>query len=416
MKILFLVKFYPPFDRGGSEWSTHDLAYLLSMKNHQVSILTPNYGAKNHQLSKEGKIFRFPFPLKLKKSDQQPAPWWTNNIFWILLSTYYCFKHVIHNKVDIIHVHSNEFIPAAVIVGLITRKPTIATFRDYQVICNLGFCLWHKNKSCSISEYIRSDIRFFLKNYSQSSTGLLKVLIFATLLRAKFYQQILKFFAAKISFKIAVSRKVKEIFTKNGFKNIQVINNPIIISPPVKVTKENTIIYTGKLSKGKGVDLLFRSLPQVFKQTSASNIEIVGSGHLFDKLKKMTQNSKLSSKIKFTGHITHDEVIKKVSRASITIVPSVWPEPLPRSIIESILCHTPVVATNVGGNAEIFKDGTYGKLCPPDQKNLTKTIIIAWENRKKFHKNLSFDIKRIRKKYSEDVSDSYEKIYKLSLK
>lgn len=416
MKILFLVKFYPPFDRGGSEWSTHDLAYLLSKKGHKVSILTPNYGAKQYEKLLNTEIFRFPFPLKLKKKYHQPAPWWTNNIFWILFSTYFCFKHVIHDKVDIIHVHSNEFIPAAVIVGLITRKPTVATFRDYQVICNLGFCLWHKNKSCSISEYIRSDIRFFLKNYSQSSNGLLKVLIFAALLRAKFYQQILKFFAAKINFKIAVSQKVKEIFTKNGFKNIQVINNPIIISPPVKVTKENTIICTGKLSKGKGVDLLFRSLPQVFKQTSASNIEIVGSGHLFDKLKKMTQNSKLSSKIKFTGHIAHDEVLKKVSRASITVVPSVWPEPLPRTIIESILCQTPVVATDVGGNREIIKDNVYGKICKPDTRSLTKAIILTWGKRKAFMKNLYSDIQIIQKKYSSDVLVAYEKIYKLSLK
>lgn len=416
MKILFLVKFYPPFDRGGSEWSTHDLAYLLSMKNHQVSILTPNYGAKNHQLSKEGKIFRFPFPLKLKKSDQQPAPWWTNNIFWILLSTYYCFKHVIHSKVDIIHVHSNEFIPAAVIVGLITRKPTVATFRDYQVICNLGFCLWHKNKSCNIFQYFKKDTKFFLENYSQPRNLLMRVLILLALIRARSYQKILKFFATKVNFKIAVSQKVKEIFTKNGFKNIQVINNPIIISPPVKVTKENTIIYTGKLSKGKGVDLLFRSLPQVFKQTSASNIEIVGSGHLFDKLKKMTQNSKLSSKIKFTGHITHDEVIKKVSRASITVVPSVWPEPLPRTVIESILCQTPVVATDVGGNREIIKDNVYGKICKPDTRSLTKAIILTWGKRKAFMKNLYSDIQIIQKKYSSDVLVAYEKIYKLSLK
>lgn len=415
MKILFLVKFYPPFDRGGSEWSTHDLAYLLSKKEHKVSILTPNYGAKKYEKFLNSKIFRFPFPLKLKEKYHQPSPWWTNNIIWILISAYYCYKFVINNEVDIIHAHSNEFIPAAVIVGFITRKPTIATFRDYQVICNLGFCLWHKNESCNISQYLKNDIKFFLENYSPSRRLPFKALILVALIRARFYQKILKFFAKKVNFKIAVSQKVKEIFTKNGFKNIQVINNPIIISPPVKVTKENTIIYAGKLSKGKGVDILFRSLPRVFKETSVSGVEIIGSGHLYEKLENMARTYNLSAKIKFSGHIAHDRVIRKISQSSLSVVPSIWPEPLPRAIIESFLCQTPVVATNVGGNGEIFKDGTYGKICLPNEKNLTNAILIAWKSRKKLQKNLSADIQKIRKKYSDNVTDSYERIYNFAI-
>ncbi len=47
MKILFLAKFYQPFDRGGSEWSTRDLAYLLTGNGHSVTVVTPNFGAKS---------------------------------------------------------------------------------------------------------------------------------------------------------------------------------------------------------------------------------------------------------------------------------------------------------------------------------------------------------------------------------
>lgn len=415
MKILFLVKFYPPFDRGGSEWSTHDLAYLLSQKNHEVSILTPNYGTKKFQKTKEARIFRFPFLIKLKQNYHQPAPWWTNNLIWILLSTYYCFKYIVQNNIDIIHVHSNEFIPAAVIVGKLTHKPVIATLRDYQVICNLGFCLWHKNKGCSISQYFKDDVGFFFKNYSQSSNSLSKALIFLALLRAKIYQKILKYFAQKVDYKIAVSQKVREIFTANGFKNVHVINNPIITPKFVKVKRKNTIIYVGKLSKGKGVDLLFKSLPQVFPNITASQIEIVGSGHLLQILKAMAKTAGLTGKIKFVGQVNHEEVIKKISSSSLTVVPSVWPEPLPRAIIESILCQTPVVATNVGGNSEIIKNNFYGKICEPEKTRLARAIITAWEKRGKFKQNIIDDTKLLKDRYSKDVYESYRQIYNLSL-
>ena len=61
MKILFLVKFYMPFDRGGSEWSTHDLAKLLTARGHKVTILTPNYGAKKEERLDGIAVKRFPF-------------------------------------------------------------------------------------------------------------------------------------------------------------------------------------------------------------------------------------------------------------------------------------------------------------------------------------------------------------------
>jgi len=43
----------------------------------------------------------------------------------------------------------------------------------------------------------------------------------------------------------------------------------------------------------------------------------------------------------------------------------VWPEPLSRSIMESLACGVPVVATAVGGNAEVIIDGETGLLVPP---------------------------------------------------
>src|SRR3989344_7639259 len=143
MTILFLVKFFQPFDRGGSEIRTYELARSLVKNGDRVNIITPNYGAKATEIVEGIKIFRMPFPIKLKNSKDQIAPFWTNNITWFLFSTIYCIYICLKEDAKIIHAQNNEFIPAAAITSFLLKKKSIVTFRDYQSICPLGFCLWN---------------------------------------------------------------------------------------------------------------------------------------------------------------------------------------------------------------------------------------------------------------------------------
>ena len=138
MRILFLVKFYPPYDRGGSEWSTRDLAKLLTDEGVEVLILTPNYGQKSREKIDDISIHRIPFPIKLKNPKSKIAPFWTNNLLWFVYSSIYCVYFCIKNRIDIVHVHSNEFIPSALAAKTFLKKPTVVTFRDYQSLCSLG--------------------------------------------------------------------------------------------------------------------------------------------------------------------------------------------------------------------------------------------------------------------------------------
>ena len=50
----------------------------------------------------------------------------------------------------------------------------------------------------------------------------------------------------------------------------------------------------------------------------------------------------------------------------VVVVPSVYPDPLPRTVIEAMAYGCPVVATAVGGVAEMIRDGVDGALLPAD--------------------------------------------------
>jgi glycosyltransferase involved in cell wall biosynthesis len=50
--------------------------------------------------------------------------------------------------------------------------------------------------------------------------------------------------------------------------------------------------------------------------------------------------------------------------ADVVVVPSTWPEPLSRVLVEAMWLGRPVVATAVGGSPEAVKDGVTGVLVP----------------------------------------------------
>ena len=49
----------------------------------------------------------------------------------------------------------------------------------------------------------------------------------------------------------------------------------------------------------------------------------------------------------------------------VQILASVWPENQPVSITESMACHTPVIATRLGGSPELVRDNLTGYLVDP---------------------------------------------------
>ena len=410
MNILFLVKFYEPFDRGGSEWSTHDLAKLLTARGHKVTILTPNYGAKKEEMLDGIVVKRFSFLKKLKNPKSEITPWWTNNIFWFLYTSLICTLLVKREKFDVIHAHSNEFLPATVIAGALTQKVTVATFRDYQSICSFGFCLWQRQKACNLLKYLTGDFKFFYDNYILDKNIAKFFILYLAAVRSWFVTKIIYFFAGKIKHKVAVSQQLARIFRANGIKDMSVIHNVVIVNTFSKKPKDE-ITYIGKFSKGKGVDILVELIPQIVEKFPHLKFEFVGSGVLEKFLNENVKNQKLQDKVVFTGRVSHERAIQFAAESSLVVVPSIWPEPLPRSAIETILAGTPVVATDVGGIKEVIKNNVYGKLAQPNKNSLRTALIRALAKRDNYRRNIAKDLKILKEHFSNQSVEKYIEIY-----
>jgi hypothetical protein len=72
----------------------------------------------------------------------------------------------------------------------------------------------------------------------------------------------------------------------------------------------------------------------------------------------------LDGRIRFLGGGTRDDVLRLFRAADAALLSSAW-ENFPHTVVEALAVGTPVIATAVGGIAEVVRDGENGLLVPP---------------------------------------------------
>jgi glycosyltransferase involved in cell wall biosynthesis len=81
----------------------------------------------------------------------------------------------------------------------------------------------------------------------------------------------------------------------------------------------------------------------------------------------------------FTGYVPDPE--RYLGDLDLVVVPSIYPDPFPRVIIESLALGVPVVASRIGGIPEAVRDGREGFLVPPgDGAALAERILALADN------------------------------------
>ena len=401
------TEYFWPHDLGGSEWSTYYLARQLINEGHEVIIITPNYGSKNREVWRKISIFRFPFYQKIK-GGTAISPFWHTNILWIILSTFYLIKICKAEKIDALHIQGKYYSPAGYITKLILRIPAILTVRDYQLICNYGFCIWNNKKSCNLKEYFTQDLKQYLENYVPNKTMFSLISNLAFALRARIIRNIFKYFALKMTRIICISKAQTKIYKGNGFKKVNVIYNSMEFNLRKKTKVENKIVFAGRLTPGKGINLLMQSMPEVLQKFPKLQIQIIGEGILKKSLEKL---AKKNPNVKLEGQISHTKLLNTFSKYLVTVMPSIWPEPFGRIALESISQGTPVVVTRNGGLSEIVDHGKTGYVCPQTTSALAMSIIMAIKNNKELRNNIRSGAGLLKKKFHQSPAQKYIKIY-----
>ena len=113
------------------------------------------------------------------------------------------------------------------------------------------------------------------------------------------------------------------------------------------------------------------------------HLNIFGTGDqvYVDELQTFLREKNLTRFVTFHGKVPQDELIGYYDRSDIMLVPSLWQEPFGLVIAEAMARGLPVIASNIGGPAEILTHELDGLLIEPgDGQALASAIKQLLEN------------------------------------
>ena len=88
-----------------------------------------------------------------------------------------------------------------------------------------------------------------------------------------------------------------------------------------------------------------------------------------------------NDRIEFSGTFSYERLLEVHSALDLLVVPSVWYENSPNTILEAFTYRTPIIAANLGGMAELVRDEENGLLFKPgDPRSLQQQILRIEEN------------------------------------
>jgi len=117
------------------------------------------------------------------------------------------------------------------------------------------------------------------------------------------------------------------------------------------------ILYTGRLVNIKNPDILTKIASEVLPQHQNAYLFVAGEGPRGDDLEATAGGLPCGDRVRFLGF--RDDVPALLQATDVAISPS-FKEGFSLAVIETLASGTPLVATDVGGNAEAIEDGKSG--------------------------------------------------------
>lgn len=119
----------------------------------------------------------------------------------------------------------------------------------------------------------------------------------------------------------------------------------------------------GRLSPEKCQDLFLRAAAELLTHDRDLSFVLIGIGPEEERLRRLAAELGIAGHVVFAGYRGD---MQRVYNSLDLVVQSSSTEGMPNVVLEALLMRVPVVATDVGGTAEIVTDGKSGRLIPPN--------------------------------------------------
>ncbi|MFZ2333451.1 MAG: glycosyltransferase family 4 protein [Sideroxyarcus sp.] len=396
MKILLTTHVFLPDFSSGTEILTLDSARELRRLGHEVEICTGfparpglTEAQRFDSYEYEGiRVHRFMHDAAPMGEQSNIAEAEYNNLFFARWFRGYLKQF----KPDIVHFFHLGLLSASAIdmceeLGI----PMVMTPTDFWLICPNNQLRLPDNSLCTgpDRDSVNCMKHAVSNNQPQYVAGIFNLLphmVVAALIRAinrgafskSWFSPFVRALSKRAGFLrermneldrvIVPTRLMEKMLVKNGLNPSKVSYSRFGIRPAKLETYEPDIAgkfrigFIGGLAEHKGVHLLISALRRL-PDIASLELKIYGRNDLFPGyLKKLRQLAKDDQRIHFCGTFPNEQIGKIFAELDVLVVPSIWYENTPLVIYSAQAAGCPVIASNLGGMAEVVEHEINGLL------------------------------------------------------
>ncbi len=146
------------------------------------------------------------------------------------------------------------------------------------------------------------------------------------------------------------------------------------------------VLFVGRFDLHKGGDVMIDAFVKVMKARPEARLVFVGpdegltdeAGRRWDMrsyLAARANRAWAEGRIEWLGRQPGSTLAQLRARAAVTVVASRY-DNYPLTVLEAMSFGSPLVASRIGGIAEVVEDGVHGLLCPPGDANALAAAIV----------------------------------------
>ncbi len=292
---------------------------------------------------------------------------------------------------DVVHLNNIVFSPNTMYQAIEGAR-AVQTIRDYTHICPKGTCVYNDLKGCDgyknsncFKRCARLDPKLSIKRFLLSHVAVVR--------------------NRAIDVFLCPSEKLTEYCNHNNIKAINVSNSfDFSLIEGIdqgfnheKLSSKKTYLYFGEMVEHKGI---FQLLDAFLDFSKHKDVELLLAGDCKKENIKIQLGTYLNNKIKYLGKVAYDDIFGILHKTHTVVVPSLWLENYPNTILEAMAMRCLVIGSNRGGIPEMIgdqnmlfnvldKDDIVDKLTATYEMDTEQYVEIVEKNREKIMHNNS---------------------------
>ena len=271
-------------------------------------------------------------------------------------------------QIDIAHIHNIYHHITPSILPVLKKRgiKIVMTLHDYKLF-SPNYSMFHHGKiqkKDAKGWYLKNIFgKSFDNSYSKS------ILVTAEMI---FHHKIMNYYGKYVDMFIAPSKFMKDLYIEMGWPKDKIthITNPAMPIKQQGFVEGKYVTYVGSLIEQKGIQYLLEAaqrLPEI-------PFMIIGTGQNQSEYKSFVKKHNIKN-IRFTGFQTGATLKSLLQEARIVVLPSVWYENYPLSILEAKMAQKVTIASDIGGLPEIVPKEL---LVAPNDSNDLALKIQTW--------------------------------------